>query len=436
MVFDVETTYGSAFGRAGNPFAPGLISLCASGFLSGAGDYRDHYLVRPDNSGARQGVTRGSEEWLGSFPDLTGMDVLVGHNIKFDLLWYWRHPSLEAFLKKGGVIWDTAYAEYLLSGQFYHNALPEHLRPSLKNCCQRRGLTHKLDIVKALWDQGVRTEDINEDVLLEYLQGDCVSTAELYEAQVAQAQRQNQMHMIQGRMEGLLATTEMEYNGLLIDLDEAAVQQRLLEEHIATLREQLTVHIPPLPEGLEFNWNSGRHLSALLFGGTIPYKAKGEVTDEEGNPVYYLTTERRPITGPDGEVILYKSGKNKGKVKTKNYRVPDIKRGPKTKLFDYVHTMEGVTKGHHKWRSSTFEKTGQYSTSAHVLDVLKKRDIALVNDLLALRGAEKDLGTYYQRVYRGKLSGMLTMVGDDGFLHHNLNHNITKTSRLSSEKPK
>jgi DNA polymerase I-like protein with 3'-5' exonuclease and polymerase domains len=435
MVFDVETTYGTAFGRPGNPFAPGLINLCASGFLSGSGEYRDHYLVSLDDEGTRHGVKRGSQEWADSFPDLSGVGILVGHNIKFDLLWYWRHPNLEAFLKKGGVIWDTAYAEYLLSGQFYNNKMAEHLRPSLRNCCKRRGLTLKLDIVKALWDQGVRTEDINPEVLLEYLHGDNVSTLELYEAQVAQAERQNQMHMIRGRMEGLLATTEMEYNGLLIDLDEAAIQQAELEEKIECLQEQLTVHIPPLPDGLEFNWGSGRHLSALLFGGTIKFKARREVRDDEGNPVYYLTTERRPITGPDGEVVVYKSGKNKGKIKTKNYRVPDLERGPKTRMEDCFHDLPGVTKPHHKWKSASFAETGQYSTSVHVLEVLEKRDIPLVNDLLALREAQKDLGTYYRRLYKGKWTGMLNMVGDDGFLHHNLNHFVTKTTRLSSEKP-
>ena len=43
--------------------------------------------------------------------------LLVGFNLKFDLLWQWDNPDLIAFFKRGGRIWDCQYVEYLLSGQ-------------------------------------------------------------------------------------------------------------------------------------------------------------------------------------------------------------------------------------------------------------------------------------------------------------------------------
>jgi DNA polymerase-1 len=432
-VYDTETTFGMYLGRKGSPFSDGSINLCAAGFLFDDGEYQDTYFVREDEHGIRQGVPRGSAEWEESFPDLSGVDVLVGHNIKFDLLWYWRHPKLEAFIKRGGRIWDTQYAEYLLSGQFYNIAQPEYLRPSLKNCCERRNITRKLDIVAALWDDNVRTEDINEDILMEYQKGDCVSTAELYAEQLAQAERQNQMHMILGRMEGLLATTEMEFNGLYIDLVEAANQQRELEEEIEALREQLSVHVPALPAEIEFNWGSGAHLSALIFGGKIKYRAKAPILDDDGNPTYYNTQVRKEIW-QNGEPVRYKGGKNAGKIKTKLFTVPDVERGPKERLEDFYYELPRQTKPHPAWKG---KKDGQWSTKASVLEKLAERKDApeLIKDLLELRGKEKDLGTYYKRLYKGNWTGMLAMVNDDGSIHHNLDHFTTKTSRLASHAP-
>lgn len=429
--FDLETTVGTYLGRKGSPFSDGGINLCSSGFLFDDGEYQDAYHVRPDAEGILQGTARGSDDWRDAFPDLTGIDVLVGHNIKFDLLWYWRHPRLEEFLARGGRIWDTAYAEYLLSGQFYNLAMPEHLRPSLRDSAKRRGLTLKLDVVKAMWDKGIRTEDIPEDVLLEYQHGDCITTQELFRDQLAQAERQTQTHMIIERMDGLLATTEMEFNGLKIDLDKAKVQQEALEDMIEELREQLQVHIPTMPAELEFNWASPNHLSALLFGGKLKYKKKADILDDEGNQTYYKTKVKTTVY-KGGKPVIFKSGKNKGKVKTKLVDAWDYERGPKQKLFDFIHELPGVTKPHHAWKSSV---EGRWSTKAKVLETLQKRGLPLVDDLLALRGAEKDLGTYYRRFNKGKWTGMLTMVDEEGFVHHNLNHFTTKTTRLSAERP-
>ncbi len=51
--------------------------------------------------------------------DIWSSDIIVGHNIKFDLLYLLKHHKemIMAFLRKGGVIWDTMQAEYLLSNQ-------------------------------------------------------------------------------------------------------------------------------------------------------------------------------------------------------------------------------------------------------------------------------------------------------------------------------
>lgn len=437
-VFDLETTYGKYLDRVGSPFSEGEIGLCSAGYLFEDGRYEDHYLVFPYGgidetvSAENRGVQRGTAAWFDAFPNLDGVKVLVGHNIKFDLLWFWRHPELEAFLKRGGVIWDTAYAEYLLSGQFYSLDQLPHLRPSLRNVAKRRGCTLKLDVVAALWEQGVRTEDIQPQVLLEYNEGDVRTTKEVSEQQIHQAKRQNQLHMIKERMDGLLATTEMEFNGLQIDLNEAENRLAVLTEEEAKLSEKLQQYAPELPPECAFNWGSSAHLSALLFGGEIKYQAAVAKTNDDGSLQYYQKKETKVCTAPNGDLIHYKSGKNKGKIKTKQVVVPDIGRGPKTRIEDHWVTLPQQAKPEKKWRT---EIEGRYSTAAAVLEEVAKQGIALVDALLSLRGLQKDIGTYYKRFHKGKWTGMLTMVHPDGRIHHNLNHNITKTTRLSSSKP-
>jgi len=431
-VFDVETTYGKYLGRVGSPFSNGEICLCASGFDTYNRGYTSTYLVH-DHSGTKIGEQVGSEKYRRSFSSLQDVDVLVGHNIKFDLLWYWKHPELEEFLKRGGVIWDTAYAEYLLTAQFYNLGQQECFRPSLANCAKRRGLTLKLDIVAAMWDKGIRTEDVPEEVLMEYLQGDCQTTKELYLEQIAQAKRQNQLHMIAGRMEGLLATTEIEHTGLMIDLDTAEEQMETLKSTISGMEAALDEYKPVCPEGLVFNWASAAHMSALLFGGKIKYKAKADILDDKGRQTYYQKTVKVPLTDEQGLPVVFKSGKNAGKQKTQNVTGPDIDRGPKQRFEDFYHELPGQTKPNPKWKGAT---EGQYSVGVAVLEELSTRDIPLVQHLLKLRGAKKDLGTYYMATTnKGEPTGMLTMVHDNGLVHPSFNHTVALTTRLSCNAP-
>lgn len=430
-VFDAEGTYGSYLNRTCSPFSEGETALCSAGFLLPTG-YRDVYFVKPLD-GRREGIQRGTPEWLASFPDLTGVRVLVGHNIKFDLLWYWRHPNLELFLKNGGVIWDTFYAEFLLSGQLYRLDSPSHLVPSLENVAKRRGCTRKQDVVAAMWEAGVRTEDIQEQILLEYQKGDCQTTLEIYELQVAQAVRQNQLHMIHWRMDGLLATTEMEFNGLLIDVNEAENQLAELEIVLEEKTRALDKFIPEnLPEELEFNWNSTAHLSALIFGGEIKYKAPAVKINEDGSLQYYKKKIRKYKYLPDGSPDVVKSGKNAGLHKSKLVDVCDIERGPKTRIEPHYFELSRQATPKEKWKGADDNK---WSTAQDVLEEVAKQGIELVAALLDKRGLEKDIGTYYRRFHKGKWTGMLTMVHPDCRVHHSLNHSTAKTTRLSCTKP-
>jgi DNA polymerase I-like protein with 3'-5' exonuclease and polymerase domains len=428
LVFDIETTYGEHAGRVGSRWADDY-GLCSTGFKFQNKPYYGEYYVKgpvDDRYGLRPGEY--------SLPDLTGIKYLIGHNIKFDLIWYWDDPELIKFFENGGKVWDTMYAEYLLSGQFY--SMQSHAKGlgiSLKDCAKRRGLDHqKLDMVAALWDQGVRTEDIDEEILMEYLMGDVLTTEDLFLAQVAQARKQGQVVTIQQRMDGLLATTEMEFNGMQIDQKAAEEQMAALEKSIQEHQEELEQYIPELPTGCEFNWGSWRNVSALIFGGELKYKGTEYSLDSDGNLQYYKKKIREKCLDDEGNPIVIKSGKNAGKVKTRLVSVDDIERGPKTRKCNAYFTLPGMAEPKDKWKSSV---EGYYSTAEDVLEEVAEQGVPFVEKLLELKGMSKDLGTYYKRFTKGKWTGMLTNIQPDGKVHGHLNHAITATARLSSSKP-
>ena len=49
------------------------------------------------------------------FMNLQSSNVLIGHNLSFDLPYIWKHKLFQRWLMEGNTIWDTQLAEYLMS---------------------------------------------------------------------------------------------------------------------------------------------------------------------------------------------------------------------------------------------------------------------------------------------------------------------------------
>jgi DNA polymerase I len=431
MVFDLETETHSSYKRKANPF-----------------DERNWVVMR---GWKVQGQPRGSYEY---FPEHNrtsylkipeDVDLLVGLNIKFDLLYEMaqNNPDLRAFFKRGGKIWCCQYAEYLLYGaeQSVHMV-------SMDQIIEKYGGRLKIDEVKLLWEAGVKTSEIDEELLLDYLlgtseegrnSGDIGNTELIFLGQIRKALQQCQIKMIQDRMDGLLCTTEMEFNGLKIDVVEAGKRLKDLTEDLQKQTLLLNQYIPKdLP--WEFNWNSRIQTSSLIFGGTVKYQVREEYMDEStGELARYNATERWPkfdgvAEDPKGmkslEHELYgtlfykegllgkqvqdrnKSGKFKGQGKYKNVTVPGEL---KIKWQDRFYKMPGYTKGKKEWESK--EETDAagvkiYSTSGDTLDeVLAETQLPFLWALNRKNTLDKEIGTYYVKFDAdGKSSGMLTCV--------------------------
>lgn len=438
MVFDLETENNQTYRRFANPFDP-INYVVARGWKV-QGDARNSWTYHTGRDGTHLHI-----------PD--DVVLLVGHNIKFDLLYEWENPELTAFFKRGGRIWDTQYVEYLIEG-----ARQEFHMIAMDKIAESYGGRKKVDEVKALWEMGVKTSQIDRDLLIDYLvgtegedrnSGDIGNTEKIFLGQLEKAKAKSMVTMIFARMDGLCATTEMEFNGLKIDVQEAARRMKLMTAELAEVEEELKQYIPELPEGCEFNWASNVHSSVLIFGGTLKYQRKAPYIDEKTGEIArkkavaeYWLVNGEPRCPQECELEgwmpdLYTSGAKKGLPRTKRVEVPGE---VKEKVQDFFFELPGYTVPDKKWATALKDGAGQpvYSTDADTIEELGKRDIPFLKLLTKRQSLVKDLGTYYVKYDESKkeYKGMLTCVmRDTHCIHHNLHHTLTVTTRLSSSNP-
>ncbi|ANS06219.1 DNA polymerase [Phage MedPE-SWcel-C56] len=414
--------------------------------------------------------------------------VLVGHNIKFDMLYEMANclnPHVIPFFQRGGRIWCTQYAEYLLHAQDrkYHMC-------SMDDIAESYGGRVKIDQIKALWKAGVQTADIDPDLLADYLvgtedegrnSGDIGNTEKIYRGQVKLAKELGMYKAILHRMEGLAATTEMEFNGIKVNRARAAVNQKKLEVKREETAKALEEHVAFIPEEVGFSWGSRVHTSCLIYGGTIRYKKSATYTDEktgelarfrtkedwpmfDGEPVAPTDWVNTVVNGSEGweyrchlvdgmyhlqfrengdlvegdgtKQDTFKGGKRMGEPKFKKM---DGWGELKTKIQDFFYELPQITAPDPKWKTKNVDGAGKplYGTGADIIASLSKRGIPFLENMGKLQALDKEIGTYYMRYDPRKKEhvGMLTCVMDDGIVHHSLNHTSTVTSRLSANNP-
>jgi len=323
------------------------------------------------------------------------LECLVGHNIKFDLLYLLQRdfPHVREWFNEPHTIWDTQLAEYLLSGQ-------TALYPTLDYCAEKRGGTLKDDRIKEYWNEGVDTEDIPKEQLLEYLKHDVKNTEIVFHSQLLEAQQRGMLPLIYSQMKALKATIEMENNGLTFNrqgaYEEAQKLARIQDNNITVAKTFMAIHMPGMTFD-DINPLSNDQVSAVLFGGGYKLKTDKAVIDDLG------------------EAIVYKTGKRKGEVKTKKALVEMETMG-----------MQADTK-----YTTPASKAGYYSVDVGVLKKLKGQYAGTISTfckkLLEIRQLSKDINTYY--IGYGKL------VWPDGRIHGKLNHCSTATGRLASSEP-
>lgn len=384
LIIDTETTIRNSGDKAvgtfgGSPFSPENF-IVANGVMQVNGKEQMDY------------ATDGNlpvPSYL-SWPMKGKPTRWVMHNGAFDIAYIIKHWP-EEFWKALPYVefWDTQHVEYLLSGQ-------THMYPSLDQCAAKRGLPLKDDKIKEYWNNGIDTNMIPKDELLEYLHTDLDNTRLIYLDQVEEVEQDwNLRELVKVKGDDLLMTAIMTFNGMQFDLEFAA--QKIaeltprLEMYQEALRELAKEH---LPETLEFNEESGDHLSLILFGGDCKVEESVVKYEEDG-----VTPQR------------YKGGARAGEIKTRREKVIRKVKGLGIKADKY-----GIPK----------VKSGQYSTDAEYMEKVAK-DWPVAEDIGKMRELLKDIGTYYL--------GYSVFVWPDGRIHPNINQESTATGRQSASNP-
>lgn len=460
--WDIETTITTHMKRKGSPFT--LANWVVTHAFKAKGGQVEEY---------RFGSSRPPAGWL--IPVLDGCRLLVGFNIKFDLLHALQdEKNLFAwmdYVAGGGMVWDCQLAEYLLNGMGQADQIL-----SLDEVAPRYGGNVKVDEVKALWAAGVNTHEIDPALLSRYLcggkdehgqfqMGDVENTEKVALAQIERARQCGQLNSILLNMGSLLCTIEMERNGMFVDKDLGLKLAEELKTEIDKLAHELSAFLPQdLP--FKFNWGSPKQKSALIFGGTVQWDAyEYDIVDDAGivSTIYKhvydaLPEDKRPkrvyaqmdveccnpvgtddwisieqAKSLDVPVTRYSSGKREGEIKTKKVKVDNPDK-PKGRTVKAPFTFKGYTTPKDRWKSA---EEGFWSTSSDVIEELATRNIPFLKTLSALQSATKDLGTYFivTDPETGESKGMLSLVDEHGLIHHSINHTATVTGRFSSSNP-
>lgn len=330
------------------------------------------------------GYKKDNEEGKCEFNDYTDFQnqvdsssLMVFFNAKFDL----HHYRRSGISWQGKTIWCCQLAEFLLSGQ-------TQPYPSLNVAGEKYGLGQKVDVVKLeYWDKGINTDAIPHEVLATYCRQDVDLTYKVYLKQVEQFEQHPKLYKLFKLMcQDLLVLEEMEWNGLLLDVELCKARTINIEAELKEIHATLGQVYPDL----EINFRSNDQLSAFLYGGTI-YEDSKEL------------------------IGAYKTGVQKGQPKYKNVIIEH-------QLPRLVTPLKG----------SEMAKEGYYSTNEPTLRKLKGPAAKkYVGPLLRLAELEKLNGTYY--------SGLVSKLEDfhwkDHYIHGQFNQVVAATGRLSSSSP-
>lgn len=361
LTCDVETTTH----QNGNPFSR-RNKLCYVGCLDNEGVYTN-YPIEYNDEPYGEHLTKIQEL-------IDGCDVLIGFNLKFDLHWLSRYKL--SFLHKR--VYDTQLGQFILGHQLMSY-------PSLDDCLLVHGLEPKLDEVKELWNKGIDTPDVPEQMLKDYLEQDVRQTYALYNKQLAITPKSKE-RLLSLANQDLYTLLCIEHNGMLFDEETAVSDGDKIQEQLNAIDNSL-LELTRFPD---FNSASGDHISVILYGGSISI----------------------PVREP--YVFTYKDGRTA----TKERWIEQITSFPLL-----VKPLKG----------SALKKEGYYSTSADTLNSLKCTGKAkeIIGFLLKRASLEKLRGTYLH----GLPKLIAEMDWEPGVVHGTMNQCTAITGRLSSSRP-
>ena len=367
--------------------------------------------------------------------------MLVGHNIKFDLLWLW-----EADFKYEGKVYDTMIGEYILQ-----RGLKTSLK--LKHCCERRGVIQKSDITERYIKDKISFQFIPINMLEEYGRFDIKATRSLYDSQMLQFKKPINKGLVltaKTMSEFLVVLTKMENNGIHIDSDALEQVEKDFQDEFNKLRVELDEKIYEKMGDTKINPASPEQLSWLLYGVKVKDKKEwarlfnlgiNPITKRQNKRPHYPKTHLKTLFR-QGLEPLYKtraqqcpSCEGKGKIQKIKVDGNPFKNLSKCKQcegggFIYIQLKEragfdavgqsvmDIAEGGFKTDKLTLVKTTRFSSD----------DVKYFVEKISRYTA---LGTYLKTF----VEGIKKHKTEKNFLYPQFMQCVTATGRLSSRDP-
>lgn len=306
-------------------------------------------------------------------------DIWITFNGKFDLHWIKRELGITP-----KTVWDCQIAEFLFSNQLWKY-------PSLDEACAKRGLPRKIDIVKTeYWDKGIDTKEIPHEILSKYIIQDGESTLALFYSQVKdfETEQASKYKLFRAQCNDLLVLQEMEYNGILYDVDASLKQAEGLEKQIAEIDAKIiqagNIYCP-------INIDSPQQMSKLLYGGVL----------------------EEVFSAPIG---TYKTGAKAGEIKYKKFTREHVL----PRLVEPIKGTELAADGIWSIDEDTLSKLKATGPGKIIIKLYQERVKLQKLNSTYLTGIPKQIKK---------------MDWQDNIIHSNLNQCTVVSGRLSSTKP-
>ena len=376
---------------------------------------------------------------------LDSTTLLVGHNIKFDLMWLW-----ETGFAYNGEVYDTMLGEYmLLRGQKWGI--------SLADCCERRNITlKKSQLVEDYLKQGKGFDVIPMDIVEEYGVGDIISTSELYQEQkrlYAKTGYYDLAKHLNLMNKFLLVLANIESNGIKIDLDQLYKVKDDYEKEKVELEQNLRDVAQEVMGDTPINFASPEQVGQLIYSRKVKDKKqwarhfniglneKGKpllrprmTTSKFVNSIKMMTsrlykTKARQCTQCYGKGMLYKIKKDGTRWKNPTKCKTCSGRGY---TLIPLHKVAGL---HMNPRDVLDVSANGFATDkttlVRLLAVAKhngnKNAVKFLTSAVRLNAVDVYLSSFVGGIERNTRSNKV--------LHPKFNQCVTRTTRLSSSDP-
>lgn len=183
--------------------------------------------------------------------DISKVDFIIAHNLKFELQWL-RRCGLDLHDVLG---YDTMLAQWVIDG----NRKGKGFIRKLGYLSRKYGLKGKVDLVAGLIDKGVTTRDIPPSWLLEYCYADVEAATDLFKAQWAELDKLKLWHLVHVRNLTCSVLADIEFEGMRLDAE------KVEQEYIQTIkkRDELGAKLAEMTGGI--NLNSPKQLAVYLY---------------------------------------------------------------------------------------------------------------------------------------------------------------------------